>query len=132
MTYATKYIGLPYRAGLFDCWGLVRKVYKEEYGINLQEIPIDVENLRQLITAIEQTPERNNWKRVTIPNEGDIVLMRQSRHPIHVGIWLNADGGGIMHCIKNSGVVFQDLNNLILSGWKIEGFYKYAKSHNPS
>ena len=25
------------------------------------------------------------------PREGDAVLMRQSRHPIHVGLWLDVD-----------------------------------------
>lgn len=130
--FANNYIGLPYKAGEFDCWGLVRKVYLEQYNVKLPTIPIEEENIRQLINTINKTPERNNWQKTLNPSEGDVALLRQSRHPIHVGIWLEIDGGGILHCIKNSGVVFQNLQSLNLSGWKIESFYKYEPSNNSS
>lgn len=96
----------------------------EQYNIELQAIPVEENNLRQLIHIIESTKERSNWERTIIPNEGDVVLLRQSRHPIHVGIWLKNDGGGVLHCIKDTGVVFQNLPSLMISGWKIEGFYQ--------
>jgi len=124
MHFACLYIGLPYKAGEFDCWGLVRKVYMEQYRIELSAIAVETDNLRQLINTIEQTPERNNWIKTVTPCDGDIVLLRQSRHPIHVGIWLKTDGGGVLHCIKDTGVVFQNLQSLMLAGWKIESFYK--------
>ncbi len=132
MHYAHSYIGLPYKAGEFDCWDLVRDVYSKQYGIELAKIPVDEDNIRQLINTVNKTPERNNWIKTLTPNEGDVVLLRQSRHPIHVGVWLEIDGGGILHCIKNSGVVFQNLQSLHLSGWEIESFYKYEPSNNSS
>jgi len=57
--FATKYIGQPYKAGFFDCWGLVRKVYTDEYAINLPAFPVDVDNLRQLIKTVK---EKSNSK----------------------------------------------------------------------
>ncbi len=92
--FATKYIGQPYKAVFFDCWGLVRKVYADEYAINLPAFPVDVDNLRQLIKTIKEKSNSNLWKAEKEPQEGAIVLLRQSRHPTHVGIWLNIDGGG--------------------------------------
>lgn len=132
MHFANNYIGLPYKAGDFNCWGLVREVYAEQYMIKLSAIPVEADNLRQLINTIEQTSERNNWIKTITPCEGDIVLLRQSRHLIHVGVWLKTDGGGVLHCIKDTGVVFQSLQSLMLSGWKIESFYRYATSNRSS
>eukprot|EP01036_Dinobryon_divergens_P017800 gene17800-24206_t len=37
--------------------------------------------------------------------------MRQSRFCVHVGVWLAADGGGVLHCVQDSGVVFQSNMN---------------------
>lgn len=124
--FASKYIGQPYRAGLFNCWDFVRQVYGNEYGIILNHIPVDETNLKQLMTTVKTTSEHKNWRPVKQIQEGDLLLMRQSKHPIHVGIWVNIDGGGVLHCIKDSGVVFQTKQSLQLSGWKIEKGYRYA------
>ena len=53
--------------------------------------------------------------------------MRQSRHPIHVGIWINIaeNEQGILHCVKHAGVIFQDLHSLQALGWKIAGYYRF-------
>ena len=124
--FSEKYIGQPYRAGFFNCWDFVRQVYKNEYGISLNHIPVDETNLKQLMTTVKTTSEHKNWRSVKQVEEGDLLLMRQSKHPIHVGVWVNIDGGGVLHCIKNSGVVFQNKQSLQLSGWKIEKVYRYA------
>ncbi|TAN71888.1 MAG: DUF87 domain-containing protein [Magnetospirillum sp.] len=50
-------------------------------------------------------------------------FLRRSRHPIHVGVWLDVDGGGVLHCAEGAGVVFQRSDALALNGWAIEGFY---------
>ena len=70
------------------------------YGRDLTIIPVQENNLRQLVKTIDAHPERANWDVVHKPIEGDIALMRQSRHPIHVGIWLDIDGGWMLHCMQ--------------------------------
>ena len=127
--WAMEYIGKPWVFAsdgpeAYDCWGLVVAVYRQMYGRELDIIPVEQGNLRQVIKAFKQHPERKNWVAVDNPKEGDVALMRQSRHPIHVGIWLNIDGGGVMHAMQGNGVVFQDIGSLSLSGWKIEGWYR--------
>ena len=63
---------------------------------------------------------------VECPCEGDAVLMRQSRHPVHVGIWLAVDAGGVLHAARDIGVVFQGPADLTTHGWRIEGFYRFT------
>ena len=54
----------------------------------------------------------------------DVVLMRQAKNPVHAGLWLDIDGGGILHCVRGSGVVFQNIASLNLSGWFIDSYYR--------
>ena len=128
--WAFDYIGKPWKLGCggpdaFDCWGLVVDVYRRLYGKALSAIPAPKNNLKALILTIDKHPERQRWEAVSPPQEGDIALMRQSRYPIHVGLWVDVDGGGILHCIQGAGVVFQGLEALEFTGWKIEAYYTY-------
>lgn len=131
MIFACKYIGMPYHSIDFNCWGLVKHFYKTEYGIDLPLIIPEDQNIKSTINAINQSSERENWNKAIYPQCGDVVLLRQSKQPVHVGVWLGNDGGGVLHCLKETGVIFQSLQNLLFMGWKVEGFYRYAK-HNHS
>ncbi len=128
--WGTEYIGKPWVVAsdgpdAYDCWGLVVEIHRRLYGRTLEIIPVEENNLKALIRTIDAHPERKRWETVRRPKEGDIALMRQSRHPIHVGVWLDVDGGGILHCIQGAGVVFQNLLSLSSTGWKIDNYYRY-------
>ena len=144
--WASDYIGKPWKTGCsgpseFNCWGLVVDVYRRRYGKVLEIISVPENNLRALIKTVEGHPERQCWEACLNPSEGDIALMRQSRYPTHVGLWVEVDGGGILHCIQGTGVVFQSLQALALIGWKVETYYTYrgdtrdprnSQNHHPS
>jgi len=96
----------------------------------LPEIPVDATNLRAVLKGFQSHPERERWEVVAHPHdrfEGDAVLMRQSRYPVHVGVWLGADGGGVLHCMQGAGVVFQRIEHLRLHGWQVEGIYRFKE-----
>ena len=95
-------------------------------GIEVPEIPVDAANLRAVLAGFRDHPERQRWRPVECVLEGDAVLMRQSRHPVHVGIWLAVDGGGVLHAARDIGVVFQGPADLAGHGWRIEGFYRFT------
>jgi len=40
MSWSNKYLGIPYKAGTMDCWGLVCRVYKKEFNIILTNYPV--------------------------------------------------------------------------------------------
>jgi len=131
MHWAEELIGRPWQAGgrgaqAFDCWGLVRFCWRERFGIEVPEIPVDAADLRRVLDTFRDHPERRRWRLVAEPREGDAVLMRQSRHPVHVGLWLDVDGGGVLHTARGIGVTFQHPRDLDLQGWRIEGFYRFT------
>ena len=138
--WAADYVGKPWKSGcggpdVFDCWGLVVDVYRRLYGRTLKLIPVPENNLKALIQTIDKHPERRHWKTILLSEEGAVALMRQSRYPIHVGLWVEVDGGGILHCIQGAGVVFQTLQALELIGWKVDAYYRYTgdiRDHHPS
>ncbi len=128
--WAEELIGRPWLAGgrgprAFDCWGLVRWCLRRRFAVEVPEIPVDPEDLRAVCETFRAHPERRRWRSVDRPAEGDAVLMRQSRHPVHVGLWLEVDGGGVLHAVRDAGVVFQRPQELATHGWRIEGFYRF-------
>ena len=135
MHWAEELIGRPWIAGgrgpdAFDCWGLVRFCWRERFGIEVPEISVDAADLRAVLAGFRDHPERRRWCRVEPAREpareGDGVLMRQSRYPVHVGLWLAVDGGGVLHAVRDSGVVFQIPADLATHGWRIEGTYRFT------
>ena len=129
--WANQYIGLPWLAGArgpdaYDCWGLFLAVQRCHFARDLPEIPVNADELRLVLSAFRDHPERQRWQKVECVKTGDAVLLRQSRHPVHVGVWLDVDGGGVLHAVKDAGVVYQKLPELLLHGWRIEGFYRFA------
>jgi hypothetical protein len=129
----TDLIGLPWVVGAqgpdaYDCWGLFVTVQRSYFQRSLPENPVDATNLRAVLDAFIGHPERQRWQWVNHPEEGDAVLMRQSRYPVHIGVWLDIDGGGVIHAVRHAGVVFQTLAGLDAHGWRIEGFYRFRES----
>ena len=130
--WACHYIGLPWQAGAqgpdaFDCWGLVVRVQKQHFGRNLPAIPVAEGDLTGLALTFRDHPERKRWQLTEAPEQGDAALMRQSRHPVHVGIWITIGPAehGVLHCVKGTGVVFQSMASLVLAGWQVEGIYRF-------
>lgn len=129
-------IGLPWVAGArgpeaYDCWGLFLTVQRQQFGRDLPEIPVDALDLRAVLNAFTAHPERQRWQSVSAAEEGDAVLMRQSRYPVHIGVWLDIDGGGVLHAVRHAGVVFQSLAALDAHGWRIEGHYRFKDGATP-
>ena len=132
----TGLIGLPWVAGArgpdaYDCWGLFLAVQRQHFGRALPEIPVDALDLRAVLDAFTAHPERQRWQPVSAAEEGDAVLMRQSLYPVHIGVWLDIDGGGVLHAVRHAGVVFQTLAALNAHGWRIEGHYRFKDGPTP-
>jgi cell wall-associated NlpC family hydrolase len=132
MHWAEQYIGVSWSAtgegpDNFHCWSFVRHIQKKHFGRILPGIP-NPEDVLAIARGFRDHPERKRWDSIDIAKDGDCVLMRQARYPIHVGVWLAVDGGGVLHCSQEAGVVFQALPSLDLGGWQVEGFYRFTGS----
>ena len=122
--WAYHYIGLPYDERR-NCWLFVRQVQKEQF---VRDLPIitDPHVLLTQARLFKDHAERQRWQKVDRPVEGDCVLLKKSRYPAHIGIWLEIDAGGIIHCVEGQGVIFQRLSSLLLNGWQVEGYYHFV------
>lgn len=120
--WASAYIGKPWAQGAsgpdaYDCYGLVRAVYADVAGIDLPIV--DADGLRTLAAAraMRDYADYGQWFEPADVRELDVVQMGHARHPHHVGLWLDADGGGVLHSVAGAGVVFQRTPQLALHGW---------------
>lgn len=128
MHWAMDYLGKPWVNGAqgpdaFDCWGLVRYVQKLHYGRALSAIHVDADNVRAVVKEFTENNERSRWHGVDIPQDGDCLLLSQSKEPTHIGIWINVDGGGLLHAVKGAGVVFTTPANIKNMGYHVLGVY---------
>lgn len=129
--WAAHYIGLPWQYGgsgpdAFDCWGFIRTVQREHFSVDIPAIPAP-STWGEAREAISNNEERQNWTRVLDPREGDLVLMARNRYPVHIGIFILAnDTRGVLHCMQHSGVVFNSLPSLKVSGWGALTYYRRA------
>lgn len=123
---ARKYIGLPWVAGgrgpeAYDCWGLLKHCRDTYFDVGLPDAPIgDEAACRQLFAT---KSERGDWTPVAIPEHGDPALLRGGRSP-HVGIYLDIDGGGILHSLEGHGIIFTYVARLRSLGFGRTTFYR--------
>lgn len=90
-----EYIGLPFeargrtRAGI-DCWGLLRLIYAERFGIDLPEFLgyDDVSDRDELAPFIRE--RMGQWKEIgpSAARLGDCILFSIGGEPMHVGMYL--------------------------------------------
>jgi len=120
MSAFVKYIGIPWEQGAtgpdtYDCMAFMRHIQGKYFGIEMAEVLIpDYDNGRELVGLLNGHAEKERWLQVEKPIHGDAVLVRS---PLHFGIWLNIDGGGVLHCVRGAGVIFT-----ADSSWRLSGF----------
>lgn len=128
---ASLLVGKPYEPfgrgpEAFNCWGLLRFVQLAYFGLDMGEMPIGNE---------EQTKQQHNdnlnvglYEPIDKPYHGCAVLLRAGNAP-HVGVWLNIDGGGVLHSFENVGVIWTPQHSLNRLGF---GRCRYYRINNVS
>lgn len=86
----------------WDCWGLLRCVYMEQYGIELPDLGGDYSSAddHEAIAALYATGVAA-WEEIADPVEGDAVWMRILGQPCHVGVV--AGEGRVLHALVGCG-----------------------------
>lgn len=126
------YIGLPFKEhgrdckGV-DCWGLVRLVMAEQFGIVLPSYSTYYDSTTredQLAPLIAE--ERRHWIPIEHGEEkfGDVVVLRMRGQPIHVGLVI--ERGRMLHAEVGIGSV---LDSYASARWalRVTGFYRYGE-----
>jgi hypothetical protein len=110
------YLGLPWISGQRDCWLFFRELQEKFYGRTVPVVDVDVMNIRDVIHKVE-TESHEHWTQISKPEDGCAVLMSRARYPVHIGMWVELDGGKVLHCAQGMGVVFQNRQALFFDGW---------------
>jgi hypothetical protein len=124
----SKYIGIPWEAGAqgpeaFDCMAFFRYIQKEHFDIEVPSIIApDYEDQYAIADLFATHAERQKWVRIEHPIHGCAALIHR---PMHIGIWLNIDGGGVLHCVRGSGVVFTSDSSWLVSGFGRKEYFRY-------
>jgi hypothetical protein len=124
--WAISYLGLPFKNGESDCYGLVRRVYKERLNIELPIIDVNSLNTVSVIKCIGGY-DRSEWVNVASPNEFDVIQMGHANRPHHVGIWINVDCGKILHSTEQYGAIIQSVQQAKSNGWKVLDIYRHKR-----
>lgn len=118
-SWAGQYIGTPWEKGgegpqAYSCWGFFRMVQTTRFGIAVPAVHVDVDDDAALLHAVSRHPEGQRWEKVSAPRHGDAVIVHR---PLHIGIWIDYEGGGVLHCVRGIGVIFTPG-----SAWASSGF----------
>lgn len=126
MHWTSEYLGKPWRNGAegpdaYDCYGLVRAVYWDRYGVEMPAISADATKVLACLHAARDYSDYGQWEAVTVPQDGDVLLMGSARHPHHVGVLVE---GRVLHSVEGAGVVLQTVDSLKMHGWNILKTYR--------
>lgn len=120
-----KYIGLPFEPlgrgpDSYDCWGLVRHFYQEEFEISLPDLN-GYETVKQhrAISGLVEF-EKPRWK----PAEaefGNVIVFNMAGRPVHVGIAI--DNLNMLHIQKGKNSCLERFRSRKWNN-RIEGIYR--------
>jgi len=126
--WVKKYIGIPFVSNGrtldgCDCYGLVRLVLNNEYGLNWPELSgnyADALNVRETARLFTEHIPVLAGEKIAAPQERAVAVITEHGAAAHVGIV--AGGGYILHTGIKTGSICQRETHPGLRG-RIEGYY---------
>ena len=81
MHWTADYLGKPWRNGAdgpdaFDCYGLVRAVYRDRCGVEMPVVSADATRVLACLHAARDYADYSQWEAVTERQDGDVLLFR--------------------------------------------------------
>lgn len=130
LEHILSYLKAPYTPGGrsveegFDCWTLLVDVYAKHKSVTLPEFPhVSRDDLREIKNNITKGSAVGGWTEIDEPVHLCAVGMSKFNRCLHhVGIYLDIDGGKVLHAFKGSNVVCEPINK-INQDFKIVRYY---------
>jgi len=125
-SWVAQYIGLPYASkgegNEFDCWTLVKHIYKKELGIILPDN--DNYTHAENIETVENNMQDNikKWVKLDKPEPFCLIIMNILNHPIHIGLCL--DDQHMIHTMAGHNSAIEK-HTAMKWNKRIEGMYKW-------
>lgn len=112
LCWLNKYIGTPYEFGGrsidgLDCYGLVKRIYADQYGIDLPDWQVDPVDLVGVNNTIVSVLDSGDFEELETPVEGCFVICYRTRAAHHIGLYY---GDGVIHCVDGIGTVFEPMS----------------------
>jgi cell wall-associated NlpC family hydrolase len=113
----------------FDCWGFVRHVQAERFGVSdlpdlADEYPSaeDHDSVAEVVRRYERALA-SSWVPVASPQAGDIVILKIANRPWHCGVVVGGDW--MIHITRGVNVGCEHFTR---EPWRnrIEGFYRHV------
>lgn len=141
--WARNYIGIPFeprgrdRQGL-DCWGLVRLIYAEQFGVFLPSLAerysgVHTSDAREIASVVNDVRgDTRLWEPVARARVGDVLHMRVGRLQ-HVGVATSP--GSFLHAVNGADSCLerldQDWRNRLLGVYRYVGPVQVSKRFTP-
>ena len=125
------YIGMPWVAGSYgpesyDCWSLIWEIYRTRYGVDLPNYrEVSRQFVRSISLAMRSGETGGEWVRVYKPREGDLVAMSRSKRYHHVGIYIEFNGGQVLHAADRDRVIVQPVGSISRGIWSKIHYYRH-------
>ena len=116
--WAEKYLEVPWdgsgTAGSFsgcNCYGLLRLIFREEFGIILPGYEGEAYSRGVDKEALGKKFERGRqqWTEVKVPTVGDVAWLRIAGHPFHVGVMVSPEH--FIHIEEGCGPVIESIKS---------------------
>lgn len=125
-----KWIGLPFAdkgrgPDAFDCWGLVRAVLADQFGVTLPDYAdayTDAHDHASVAAAVE-AGLRDGWQTVDKPQCGDLIVIKIAGRPWHCALAVTPER--FLHVPDKGTSCIERLDNVIWTR-RIEGVYRHA------
>lgn len=129
--WCANYIGIPYRdkgrdLEGFDCWGLVRHVLMNEFGID--DLPDYVDSYtaasdRQGVAEAVQRGLADGWSVTDQPVSGSLVILQVAGRPWHCAVAVTEDW--MLHTLQGVNACLERMDSRVWRN-RIEGFYQHG------
>ena len=121
-------MGRAYEPAGLHCWELVRQCQRVVFGRELPPVLVAPERRRELFDMMSLRHSYQGWREVEAPAHGAVVFMTRHGHEVakaacNGGVWLDLDGGGVLHTDAPHGVVFESVPELTARNWADLSFY---------
>ena len=109
----------------YDCWAFFRMVQRLHFDIEVPAVVVpDYDDPAVLVGLFRGHGENDRWLPVEKPCHGDGVIVHK---PLHAGVWLDFDGGGVLHCARGCGVIFTRDADWRMSGFGRKEYRRFAR-----
>lgn len=120
------WVRIPDPPRTFNCGELPRWVLMTKLGLDIPPIMTDPDNLREVCGALQDIAKFGDFRPVDRPADFDVVELYRGTRPDHVGLFFADAGGGVLHCQKHVGVLYDPVFVLRSSGWRTIRYYRHA------